>query len=86
MQKSETRHQQWEISDSLFSSLQKARVLDGRVSDLIATCNIHADGNAVGKFLQRSQSMVHSPFSIRRKTSQSLLYRGYIWQIRLKPK
>jgi hypothetical protein len=36
------------------------------VSEIIRKCNIQSDGHFVGKFLQRSESMPHSPFIIRR--------------------
>jgi hypothetical protein len=84
MQKSEVRHKQWEIADSLFSYLKTRRVLCGQVNDIIRTCEIDADGYSVAKFLERTQSMAHSPFLVQRTSSHSLPYTGLMYRIKLK--
>ncbi|MDD1677044.1 MAG: hypothetical protein LUQ40_04825 [Methanomicrobiales archaeon] len=66
MMKSEVRKRQWEIGESVYSSLQKSRVLTGNVGEIIQICGIKATGNAVGKFLQRAQTMQHTPFTVKR--------------------
>jgi hypothetical protein len=84
MQRSEVRHQQWEIADSLFSALKDGKVLNGKVSEIIHECDIHANGLAVGKFLQRAESMVQSPFRILRTYSKNSSDHGRIYRIKLK--
>lgn len=84
MQKSEVRHQQWEIADSLSSALKSGKVLNGEVGDIIHLCDIHAGGNAVGKFLQRAESMPHSPFRILRSFNKKSSDHGRIYRIKLK--
>lgn len=84
MQKSEVRHKQWEIADSLFSYLQSGRVLYGQVNDIIRTCGIDADGYSVAKFLERAQSMAHSPFLVQRTSPQNHPYSGLFYRIKLK--
>jgi hypothetical protein len=84
MQKSEVRHKQWEIADSLFSYLKPGRVLCGQVNDIIKTCEIDADGYSVAKFLERAQSMAHSPFLVQRSTNRRLPYSGLMYRIKLK--
>ena len=84
MQKSEVRHKQWEIADSLFSYLSSGRVLCGHVNEIISTCKIDADGYTVAKFLERAQSMAHSPFLVQRTSSQKLPYTGLFYRIKLK--
>jgi len=84
MQKSELRKRQWEIAESLFSSLQNGKVLTGRVSDIIRICGIQADGNTVGKFLQRAKSMTHMPFYIQRALVAGSQDRRCIYQITLR--
>jgi hypothetical protein len=86
MQKSEVRHQQWEIGDSLSSALKKGKVLNGEVGDIIHLCDIQADGHAVGKFLQRAESMPQSPFRILRSFNKKSTDRGRIYRIKLKVK
>jgi len=84
MQKSEIRKRQWEIAESLFSSLQNGKVLTGRVSDIIRICSIQADGNTVGKFLQRAKSMTHMPFYIQRSLVAGSWDRRCIYEITLR--
>jgi hypothetical protein len=86
MQKSEVRYQQWEIADSLFSALKNGKVLSGQVGDIIHLCDIQADGNAVGKFLQRAESMPKSPFRVLRSFNKDSSYHGRIYRIKLKMK
>ena len=86
MQKSEVRHQQWEIGDSLSSALKKGKVLNGQVSEIIHQCNIQVGGNAVGKFLQRAESMPQSPFWILRSFDKNSSNHGRIYRIKLKVK
>lgn len=86
MQKSEVRHKQWEIGDSLFSALKKGKVLNGEVGNIIHLCDIQADGRAVGKFLQRAESMPQSPFRILRSFNTKSSDRGRIYCIKLKVK
>ena len=84
MQKSEVRHKQWEIADSLFSYLSTGKVLYGHVNEIIRACKIDADGYTVAKFLERAQSMAHSPFLVQRTSSQKLPYTGLFYRIKLK--
>ena len=84
MNKSEVRHQQWEIGDSLISALKGGKVLNGQVSEIIRQCDIHAGGMAVGKFLQRAESMVQSPFRIIRSFNKNSSHPGRIYRIKLK--
>jgi hypothetical protein len=84
MQKSEVRYQQWEITVSLSSALKNGKVLNGRVNEIIHMCNIQADGHAVGKYLQRAESMPKSPFKILRSFNKDSHDRGRIYRIRLK--
>ncbi len=84
MKKSEVRHKQWEIADSLFSYLMTGGLLFGRVNEIIRTCGIDADGYTVAKFLERAESMSHSPFLIQRSHGQHLPFRGLTYRITLK--
>ena len=84
MQKSEVRYQQWEIADSLSSALKNGKVLNGQVGDIIHLCDIQADGHAVGKFLQRAESMPKSPFRILRSFNKKSSDHGRIYRIKLK--
>jgi len=84
MQKSEIRHKQWEIGDSLFSYLKTGKILLGQVNEIIKTCNIDADGYTVAKFLERSQSMAHSPFHIKRTFDKKLPHRCLTYKVTLK--
>jgi hypothetical protein len=84
MQKSEIRHKQWEIGDSLLTYLKTGRVLAGQVNDIIQACNINANGYTVAKFLERAQSMAHSPFHITRTFDQKLPHRYLTYRITLK--
>ena len=86
MQTGEVRHQQWEIADSLSSALKKGKVLNGGVSEIIHQCDIQADGRAVGKFLQRAESMTQSPFRILRSFNKKSSDHGRIYRIKLKVK
>ncbi len=84
MTRSNIRHTQWEIADSLVSYLQNGPVLIGQVGEIIRLCGIQADGNAVGKFLQRAQSMQHSPFRIQRMFKRETAAHSRIYRIALK--
>ncbi len=84
MQKSEVRHKQWEIADSLFSYLMTGSILFGQVNEIIKTCGIDADGYTVAKFLERAESMAHSPFLIQRTCEQNVPHRGLTYRIKLK--
>jgi hypothetical protein len=84
MQKSEVRHKQWEIADSLFSYLETGKLLNGKVNEIIKACDIHADGYTVAKFLERAQSMARSPFVIQRTLNRKLPYNGLFYRIALK--
>ncbi len=84
MNKSEIRHKQWEIADSLVSYLMTGSILFGRVNEIIKTCGIDADGYTVAKFLERSESMAHSPFLIQRTFDQKISHRVLTYRIKLK--
>ena len=84
MQKSEIRKRQWEIAESLFSSLQHGKVLTGHVGDIIRICGIQEDGYTVGKFLQRAKSMPHMPFYIQRSFVPGSAGRRCVYQISLR--
>jgi hypothetical protein len=84
MQKSEVRHKQWEIADSLFSYLKNGRILFGQVNEIIETCDINSDGYTVAKFLERAESMAHSPFLVKRTFDQKVTHRGLTYRIKLK--
>ena len=84
MHKSEVRHKQWEIADSLSSYLNTGSNLFGQVNEIITTCDINADGYTVAKFLERAQSMAHSPFLIQRTFEQNVPHRGLSYRIKLK--
>ncbi len=86
MQKSKVRHQQWEIGDSLSFALKNGKVLHGEVGDIIHQCDIHAGGNAVGKFLQRAESMPQSPFRILRSFNKKSADHVRVYRIKLKVK
>jgi hypothetical protein len=84
MTKSETRHMQWEIADSLCSYLQSSTVLIGRAREIVQLCDIRTDGNTVAKFLQRAESMPHSPFRIQRVIGPGSSHHGHVYRIKLK--
>jgi hypothetical protein len=81
MEKSEIRRVQWEIGESLLSSLKKGKVLAGPVGAIIRTGNIRADGLVVAKFLERAENMPHSPFRVARERSR---FHGCMYRITLK--
>jgi hypothetical protein len=82
MEKSEIRKKQWEIGQSLLSSLHKGKVLDGKVGTIIRICGLRvADGGIVAKFLERAENMPHTPFKVSRKKSS---YNGCMYHITLK--
>ncbi len=84
MEKSEIRKKQWEIGQSLFSSLKTGKVLTGRVGKIIRTCRIKADGRAVAKYLERAENM-HTPFKVNRTPGgKNDSHDGCIYRIRLK--
>jgi hypothetical protein len=84
MQRSEVRHTQWEIANSLFSYLKNGGVISGQVNEIITICDVHATGYVVAKFLERAESMGHSPFHIQRKFESSLSHRRLTYRISLK--
>lgn len=84
MHKSEVRHKQWEIADSLFSYLETGRVLCGQVNEIIRTCEINADGYSVAKYLERAESMAHSQFRVTRTSNRKIPYSGLSYRITLK--
>jgi hypothetical protein len=84
MQRSEVRHKQWEIANSLFSYLKNDKVLSGQVNEIITICDVHADGYTVAKFLERAESMARSPFLVRRTFEQNLSHRRLTYRITLK--
>ncbi len=84
MRKSDVRHKQWEIADSLFSYLETGKLLNGKVNEIIKACDIHADGYSVAKFLERAQSMARSPFVIQRTLNHKIPYSGLSYRIALK--
>jgi hypothetical protein len=82
MEKSEIRKKQWEIGESLLSSLRKGKVLNGHVGTIIRICGLRVvDGAIVAKFLQRAENMPHTPFRVSRKKSS---YNGCMYRITLK--
>ena len=82
--KHEVRKQQWEISESLFSCLQKGKILTGNVNEIIRLGRIDATGNSVGKFLQRAESMHSTPFQVRRTHSVGLSGPRCVYRISLR--
>jgi len=84
MQKSEVRLKQWEIANSLFSYLRNGKVLSGKVNEIIEICDVQADGYTVAKFLERAESMGHSPFHVQRTFEQNLSHRRLTYRIKLK--
>jgi hypothetical protein len=84
MVRSEVRRKQWEMAGSIFSYLESGRTLTGGVHDIIRACDIDATGYAVAKFLERAESMGHSPFLIERSLDPGIPKRGLTYRIRLK--
>jgi hypothetical protein len=80
----EIRHKQWNIADAITTSLRSKKILVGRVDEIIRICGIQANGHEVGKFLQRAESMPHSPFTIRRSVEKSSPGLGIVYRISLK--
>ncbi|MDD1674851.1 MAG: hypothetical protein LUQ13_04315 [Methanomicrobiales archaeon] len=70
----------------MYSSLQKSRVLTGNVGEIIRLCDIKANGNAVGKFLQRAQTMQHTPFTVKRTHVRQSSVPQCMYRITLKAK
>jgi hypothetical protein len=82
MEKSEIRKKQWEIGQSLLSSLRKGKVLKGKVGTIIRICGLKVvDGGSVAKFLERAENMPHTPFKVSRKKST---FDGCMYHITLK--
>jgi hypothetical protein len=81
MEKSEIRRVQWEIGESLLSSLIMGKVLTGQVGTIIRICNLRADGLVVAKFLERAENMPHAPFKVVREKSR---FHGCMYRIKLK--
>jgi hypothetical protein len=84
MQKNEVRKEQWEIGESLFSSLQDGKVLSGNVSEIIRMCSIRSNGNTVGKYLQRAKSMGRNPFTVQRALVPNASYHQCTYRIKLR--
>jgi hypothetical protein len=80
----EIRHKQWDIADSITAYLRKGKIMVGRVDEIIRICGIKANGHEVGKFLQRAESMPHSPFIIRRTVEKTSPGLGIVYRITLK--
>ncbi len=81
MEKSEIRRVQWEISESLLSSLKKGNKLTGQVGTIIRTCNIRFGGVVVAKFLERAKNMPYLPFTVVRERS---MCHGCTYRIEMK--
>lgn len=81
MEKSEIRRIQWEISESLHSSLQKRNILTGKVGTIIRVCNLRFDGVVVAKFLERAKNMPYLPFKVVREKSR---FHGCSYRIEIK--
>jgi hypothetical protein len=86
MQSGEIRHIQWEIADSIYSSLKDGKVLVGQIGDIIQLCDLHSKGTTVAKFLQRAETMPHMPFQIRRSFKGESSHHGRMYRIKLKIK
>ncbi len=84
MQRSDVRHKQWEIANSLFSYLKNGKVLSGQINEIIRICDVDADGYAVAKFLERAESMTHTPFMIQRTFGHAESHRRLTYRITLK--
>jgi len=82
--KHEVRKQQWEIGESLASYLQNGKVMTGNVSEIIKLGSIHANGNSVGKFLQRAESMQRTPFQVQRTHISELAVPRCVYRIKLR--
>ena len=70
MEKSEIRRVQWEIRESLLSSLKNGNVLAGQVGTIIRICHLRFDGVVVAKFLERAKNTPHLPFTVVRERSR----------------
>ncbi|MCU0629796.1 MAG: hypothetical protein MUF37_01410 [Methanoregulaceae archaeon] len=81
MEKSEIRRIQWEISESLFSSLKKGNKLTGNVGTIIRICNLRFGGVVVAKFLERAKNMPYLPFTVVRERSS---FHGCTYRIEIK--
>ena len=84
MQKSEVRQKQWEIANSVFSYLVHGKEISGQVNEIIRICDVQADGYTVAKFLERAESMTHTPFLIQRTFAQGESHRRLTYRIKLK--
>jgi len=81
MEKREVRRIQWEISESLLSSLQKRNMVTGKVGTIIRLCNIRFSGLVVAKFLERAKNMPYLPFTVVREKSR---FDGCTYRIEIK--
>ena len=81
MEKSEIRRIQWEIRESLLSSLKKGTVLTGHVGIIIRKSNLRVDGVVVAKFLERAKNMPHLPFTVVLEKSR---FHGCTYRIKIK--
>ncbi len=80
-QRNVVRHKQWEIANSLFSYLKNGKVLFRHVREIIKICDVYADGYTVAKFLERAESMAHSPFLVQRTFEQNVSHRRLTYRI-----
>jgi hypothetical protein len=81
MEKSEIRRVQWEISESLYSSLKKGNRLTGTVGTIIRISNLRFGGVVVAKFLERAKNMPYLPFTVVRERSG---FHGCTYRIQIK--
>jgi len=81
MEKSEIRKVQWEIRESLLSTLRKGNMITGRVGTIIRVCNLRVDGVVVAKFLERAKNMPHLPFTVVLEKSR---FHGCTYRIEIK--
>jgi hypothetical protein len=51
---------------------------------IIRVCGTSTDGYTMAKFLERGESMAHSPFLVNRTFGQKIPPRGLIYRIKLK--
>ena len=81
MGKFEIRRVQWEIRESLLSSLQKGNVLTGGIGTISRICDIRVDGVVFAKFLERAKNMPHLPFTVVCEKSR---FHGCTYRIKIK--
>jgi len=81
MGKFEIRRVQWEIRESLLSSLNEGNELTGDIGTIIRICDIRVDGVVVAKFLERAKNMPHLPFTVLCEKSS---FHGCTYRIEIK--